>query len=318
MIIFENGGDRPEVTETKWGKEPPRTAKQLLDALVEMTKNDKDVIKKTGVAFVDDSGRRLQLFSGEMLGKDLVVTAKPEPQPMPIHITAFATAIFEEVRKAKADLAAVPVKFTDGKGEFRIGGMKLEQAPTPEGVISLFSIELEEVEGGKIAGGDAWTGEIETAEGFIKALDGLAKTSGREVMSHPAVCRDGDGAVYTLNPRYDGGQASTLMTLQKSFEGLKLGDPEIKTLGEIAAWLKTRPPKSKLFLLASGKRTFGVEDITFEAGQPPIVQIAPWTDLFESWKEEMLRESRKAAKKKAERDQILEWKSYCDDEFIWW
>jgi hypothetical protein len=126
------------------------------------------------------------------------------------------------------------------------------------------------------------------------------------------VCVDADGAVYTLNPMGGGSENATLMSMQAAFEGLRADDPEVKTAAYVEKWLKTRPPKSKLFLLGAGRRAYGIESVEMPAGERLSIAVRPWENVFEA------AGAKKLARAQAEREQILEWKSFCDDEFIWW
>ena len=358
MILFENAlGENGR----KFQGDMPADVYGLLKTLVDLV-GGKENAGRAFLVLSDDAGQYLQFMSGEPAADGFVYTVGKAgdiaPTPLPVHVNG----TLGDLRRAGRSPKGLPFRFTDGDGDYAIKEIQWREEEAGDGgkVYPIF-VELEKTGKKAKSGGSAYSGQVETAAGFAKAVERLQARTGRDILSAPCVARDGESDdLFTVRPRGGGGERSTLLTLQKVFDGMKADDPELATFGEIADFLKSRPPASKLFLLASRNRTYGVSDIEFEAGRPPEVLLKPWAELDEEapdwwkrtneifdkelerrggtwrqpWEEapkdpdedpddgdapgETVAESRRRAKAEFEKRLIAEWKSYCDDEMLYW
>lgn len=309
MILFENAfGENGR----KFQGDMPTDVYGLLKTFIDLVGGRQNA-DRAFLVLSDDAGQYLQFMSGEPAADGFVYTVGRagdiSPSPLPVHIGG----TLQDLARAKKDPKGLPFRFTDGDSDYSIKEMQWTEEDAGDGgkVYPIF-VELEKAGKAK-SGGSAYSGQVETATAFAKAVETLQARTGRDILKEPCVARDEEsGDLFTVQPRGGGGERSTLLTLQKAFEGMKIDDPEIRTFGEILEFVKSRPPQSKLFLLASKNRTFGIQDIEFEAGRKPEVLLVKWTDLKES------KALRRRLKAEAERSLMAEWKSYCDDEMLYW
>lgn len=273
--------------------------------------------ERTFVVTSDDAGRYLRQMSGELLGDCFVYTVGEAEGISPAPLRAMVAGTLGDLRSAGRSPAGTKFRFTDGDSDYAVKEIRWSEEEGDGGRVWLIFVELEKTGEAK-AGGSAYAGMVDTAAKFAKAVDGLAARTGRDARSQPCVGVDGAGDVFTVNPRGDGTEKATKLTLQKAFKGLKIDDPEVRTFGEIADFMKSRPPKSYVFLLAPGRRAYGIESIEYEAGQRPVMKLRPWTELDESARRAEARRKTRKAKALAEARDIRRWAKWCEGDLLSW
>ena len=328
MIVYEDDGmeefldgedkGRPEMREFE-GPMPGGTVAGLFEPVLKFAGiRLSDLGPDSAAVAFDREGGAYGLASGEYVDGRFVYTLADAPMPVPCPLGWLLKNTLDDLKAAKVEqFSPTPVAFTDGGRALKIARLRCADIPPDDefknGTKLLVATMAEDESAEAPKGvGDVSTGRIETARDFVSRIEDAASRSGRKLLEQPAICRDGDGELYTIRPRNDGGR-QMLFYLQKVFDGMTYDDPEVMKVGELLDWAKKQNrPGARVFLTAGPGKTFGIDDVSYPAGGRLTVEVRPWGDLFEA------AGLRKALKEESERARTEAWARCCGEDLLEW
>lgn len=308
----DDTGMSPVLNSKKLPDPMPATVKELIDAVRKLGGQRLD---NTALVFflADGSTKTPTMFmSGEIVGGEFVYTVRPAEldmmQPVPAAFLCQATE--QELKQAGKD-TSMAVSVTDGKTRYSITSMQIDtvrfprqprnqllhgdrrvgktrgvEDGRPDGRFGLYSET-------SCKGGRPVPGNHVNAEALRPAM-----------LDMPFICRY-EESMFSAYP-VDATEGQATFMLQKADDPSDM-EGEVMTFKEVCQWLYRKDCLGATMFFKNKNDVYEIEDIVYEAGMPPFVDLRPWGQMDESKKP--LSESKR---------EILEWKKYCDSDMLYW
>lgn len=302
---------------------PVLNSKNLPEPMPVTTKEFVDSIRKLAgphfqetvmALFLADGSEKIPtaFMSGEIVGGEFVYTVKETQidRMTPVPAPFMCEATEQELKQAGKD-GSMPVSFTDGGTRYSIKAMRLDTVRFPESpeINYFMAVDLTEKQNvpkqTKAAGGSVYTQKRPvTAGDLFRELTSMQKRSGRAILDMPFVCRY-EESMFGARPLNASGKQVTFL-LAKATEPSDL-EGETMTFKEVCQWLYRKDCLGATMFFKNRNDVYEIEDIVYEAGMPPFVDLRPWGQMDES-----------TEKLSGSKREILEWKKYCDSDMLYW
>ena len=312
------------LSEDDTGMSPVLNSKKLPDPMPVTTKEFLDAVRKlagqhfqeTIVAmFLADGSEKIPtaFMSGEIVGGQFLYTVRETSidQISPVPAAFLCQATEQELKQAGKDMST-PVSFTDGKTRYSIKDMQLDTMRFPDSpeVNYFMAVNLTEKPATSNqtapSGKSVYTQKRPVRVGdLFREITSMQKRSGRAMLDMPFVCRYEESMFSARPVDATGGQATFM--LQKASDPSDM-EGEVMTFKEVCQWLYRKDCMTATMFFKNRNDVYEIEDIVYEAGMPPFVDLRPWGQMDESRKTRLSESKR----------EILEWKKYCDSDMIYW